>query len=69
MDQSKLAYIYETIRFVLAFTFLYLFNGWFKIDEIIPYGTYIIMSYFVFSLLASFYFVTVDFKQKEVVSI
>ncbi|MFK7000425.1 sterol desaturase family protein [Flavobacterium oreochromis] len=65
MSKNKFAHIYETIRFLFAITILYSFNGWFQINEIIPHGTYIITSYFILSLLVSFYFVTVEFKNEK----
>ncbi|MDI9311461.1 MAG: sterol desaturase family protein [Limnohabitans sp.] len=65
MSKNKFAHIYESIRFLFGITLVYFLGNWFKIDEIVPYGTYIIISYLTLSLLVSFYFVTVEFKQEN----
>lgn len=65
MSKNKFAHIYESIRFIFGIGLIYFLGDWFKIDEIIPYGTYIVISYLTLSLLVSFYFVAVEFKQEN----
>ncbi|QYS91186.1 sterol desaturase family protein [Flavobacterium covae] len=66
MGKNKFAHIYETIRFVFAIVIIYHLNGWFQIDQIIPYGTHIVFGYFLIALFMSFYFVKIEFKQKNI---
>lgn len=65
MDKNKFAYIYEGIRYVFAVIIIYFTGSWFKIDDLIPYGTIIVMTYFTLSLLISIYFGTVEFKETQ----
>lgn len=65
MDKNKYAIIYEGIRYAFAIAIVYLTGSWFKIDDVIPHGTIIVMSYLTLSLLISIYFVTVEFKETQ----
>lgn len=65
MDKSKFAFIYEGIRFAFAVTVVSISGSWFKIDDVIPNGTYIVMGYLAVSLLISIYFVTTEFKESQ----
>ena len=65
MDKNKYAFVYEGIRYVFAIAIVYLTGSWFKIDDVIPYGTIIVMGYLTLCLLISIYFVTVEFKETE----
>lgn len=65
MDKNKFAYIYEGIRYVFAVIIIYFTGSWFKIDDLIPYGTIIVMAYFTLSLLVSIYFGTIEFKETQ----
>lgn len=65
MDKNKYAFVYEGIRYVFAIAIVYLTGSWFKIDDVIPYGTIIVMSYLTLCLLISIYFVTVEFKETQ----
>lgn len=65
MDKSKFAFIYEGIRFAFAVTVVSISGSWFKIDDVIPNGTYIVMGCLAVSLLISIYFVTTEFKESQ----
>ena len=65
MDKSRFAFIYEGIRFAFAVTVVSISGSWFKIDDVIPNGTYILMGYLTVSLLISIYFVTTEFKESQ----
>ncbi|SHJ09003.1 sterol desaturase family protein [Flavobacterium terrae] len=65
MDKNKYAFVYEGIRYAFAIAIVYLTGSWFKIDDLIPYGTIIVMSYLTLCLLISIYFVTVEFKETQ----
>lgn len=55
MDLKWYALVTETIRFGLGFSFIYTHQGWFGIDQLIPFGTIIIGSYLLTSLLVTTY--------------
>ena len=65
MDKNRLAFIYESIRYVFAIVIVTLTGSWFKIDELIPFGTYIVIGYLTISMLVSIYFVTLEFKSEN----
>ncbi len=65
MDKNKFSFVWETIRFAFAVAIVLFYDGWFGIDSVIPFGTYIIMGYMVFSLAMSIYFVTMEFKTEN----
>lgn len=65
MDKNKFAYIYEGIRYIFAAIIVYFTGSWFKIDDLIPYGTTIVMTYFTLSFVISIYFGTVAFKETQ----
>lgn len=65
MDKNKFAYIYEGIRYIFAAIIVYFTGSWFKIDDLIPYGTIIVMTYFTLSFVISIYFGTVAFKETQ----
>ena len=62
MDKNRYAWIFETIRFSFGALLIYQFGNWFGIDELIPFGTQIVTFFFILSLLGSFYFTQVEFK-------
>ena len=49
MDKNKYAVLTEFIKLTFGFFLIYLWNGWFGIDEILPYGTYLVVFYLVLS--------------------
>lgn len=65
MDKNKYAFVWEGIRFSYAVALIQYLGSWFEIDQIIPYGTYIVLFYFIISLAVCLYFVLVEFKAES----
>lgn len=65
MDKNKYAFVWEGIRFSYAVALIQYLGSWFEIDQIIPYGTYIVLFYFIVSLAVCLYFVLVEFKAES----
>lgn len=62
MDRSKYAWLTELLRLSYALIIINLYNGWFYLDNYIPYGTTITIAYFVFSAIISLAFKHLEFK-------
>ncbi|MGB1206536.1 MAG: sterol desaturase family protein [Chitinophagales bacterium] len=58
MDKNKYAILTEAIKIAFGFSLIYLWNGWFGIDEILPNGTHIVVLYFITSFAMSILFST-----------
>jgi alkylglycerol monooxygenase len=57
MDRNPLAIFWETTRVALGFSFLYLQQDWFGIQDQVPGAVTLIMVYLFFSLVATAWFV------------
>lgn len=62
MDKSKYAHLWEGFRFIYAAALVTYLGSWFQIDQLIPFGTYIVLGYLAISLAVSIYFVASEFK-------
>lgn len=60
MDRTILAPIAESIKFVLGFLIMYTTGTWMKLADLIPFSNVIVASYFIISILLTFYFVYVE---------
>ena len=62
MDKSKFSIYWETLRFLFAIGILVYFGDWFGLSTILPMGTFLIITYLLFSLGMSIYFRLFEFK-------
>lgn len=62
MDKSRYAWLFELVRLFLAFGVISFYGGWFTLDNFLPYGTTIVLAYFVFSAAVSVAFEYFEFK-------
>lgn len=62
MDKSKFSIYWETLRFLFAIGILVYFGDWFGLSTILPIGTFLIITYLLFSLGMSIYFRLFEFK-------
>lgn len=62
MDKSKFSIYWETLRFLFAIGILVYFGDWFGLSTILPMGTFLIITYLLFSLGMSIYFRFFEFK-------
>ncbi len=65
MDKNPKSWVFETLRFALGLVLLYTMNGWFKMDEFMPYASPIVLIYLTISWLMSFYFTQFEFKNEN----
>jgi alkylglycerol monooxygenase len=64
MDRSKLSIPFEIVKIVLGLGLIYQLGDWFGLDEIIPFGTALIVIYLIISLSLNIYFLN---ENKELV--
>ena len=62
MDNSKLAVGAEIVKIGLGSSLIYALNGWYGIDQMVTFGTPLIVFYLFISLLITLYF---SFSNKE----
>lgn len=67
MDTNKYAMLWETIRFTYGIGVVVTLGNWFQIDQLIPYGTYLVMAFISLSFFGTLYFVSTDFKSEKLV--
>ena len=65
MDTNKFAMLWETIRFTYGIGVVVTLGNWFQIDQLIPYGTYLVMAFISISFFGTLYFVSTDFKSEK----
>lgn len=65
MDTNKYAVIWETIRFAIGIAIIFSFGNWFEIDQLIPFGTYIVIAFISSSFLGTLLFVGTNFKSEK----
>ena len=65
MDTRKFSVFWETIRCILGIGIIFSFGDWFGLNSIIPVGNYILIGYFIMSLLINIYFVLYGFQTKS----
>ena len=67
MDTRKISIFWESIRFIFGIGIISFFGDWFGMNQLFPYANYIIIGYLTLSLIASIYFVSVNFEKETVV--
>ncbi len=65
MDTNKYAMLWETIRFTYGIGVVVALGDWFQIDQLNPYGTYLVMAFISISFFGTLYFVSTDFKSEK----
>ncbi len=65
MDTNKFSLFWESIRFIFGIGIITYLGNWFEIDAMIPFGTYLILTYLTLSLFTNIYFVTYGFKSEK----
>ena len=65
MDKNKYAIFWESLRFTTAIAIIVYYGDWFGLLQAFSLSNYIIISYLILSLLATIYFVTIDFKNQK----
>ncbi|MGH2664303.1 sterol desaturase family protein [Flavobacterium sp.] len=65
MDKNKFSFLWEIIRYIFAIGIITYYGDWFGLNTVIPFGTYIVMTYLTLSLAVSIYFVTFEFRSQN----
>ncbi len=65
MDRSPYAGLTELVKFGLGLYLIYYMGGWFGIDNMLPYGSFIILGYLILSLCITLYYVFSDLKTER----
>ena len=56
MDHSKISIPFEIIKIILGLGLIYQLGDWFGVNELIPFGTALIVIYLIISLSLNIYF-------------
>ena len=56
MDRDKHGRWIEIARSFLGLGYIYILDGWFFMDDLIPFGTILIVAYFISTIIGSIYF-------------
>lgn len=56
MDHSLIALPFEAAKLILGFGLIYTLDGWYGLDNVMPFGTIVMSAYLILSLVLSFYF-------------
>ena len=63
MDRKPAAVFTESIKSVFGLAIIWFYGSWFSIENLLPFGTYFMMFYHVFSVLAVVWFVKFEINQ------
>ncbi|MFV5693460.1 sterol desaturase family protein [Flavobacterium sp. LT1R49] len=66
MDARKISIFWEILRFAFGIAIIAYFGDWFSMNQLYPYANYIIIGYLTLSLIATVYFVSVNFEKETV---
>ena len=69
MDNRKISVFWETIKFLFGLGIIFWFGDWFGLKIFSGIGNYMLISYFLVSLLITIYFVEIDFKKQKTILI
>jgi hypothetical protein len=64
MDERKTSIVWESIRFLFSIGIFVYFRNWFGVT--IPFVNYVIMGYFLLSLVVNIYFISINFEKKTI---
>lgn len=65
MDRHIMALLFEVFKLVFGLLLVYQFDGWFGIDQLLAWGTGLVMVYMTLSLFMTLYFLFVSPKQRS----
>lgn len=66
MDTRKFSLLWEALRFIFGISIIGYLGDWFGINQHFSYANYLIISYLIFSLLVTIYFVSVNFEKDKI---
>ena len=69
MDKSRHAWWLEAVKSAIGIAIIIVQGGWFLIDELIPYGDWLVGCYFVLSAAMVYYFTTFEIHQNASLSL
>ncbi|MFV7234811.1 sterol desaturase family protein [Flavobacterium sp. ZB4R12] len=66
MDARKISILWEILRFAFGIAIIAYLGDWFSMNQLFPLANYIIIGYLTLSLIATIYFVSVNFEKEKV---
>ncbi len=66
MDKNKWALLFESIKLIYGLGLIYAFDSWFNLDDLIPFGTYLVIIYLAFSWFVTLYFTLIEFNNEKI---
>ena len=63
MDKDKYAWLFEIVRCIIAIIIINYYGAWFTLDNFLPFGTTMVMLYFILSAAVSIAFEILEFKR------
>ena len=68
MDTRKFSVFWESFRFAFSIGILFYYGDWFGLNSLLSIGNYVLISYFLFSLLMTIYLVQIEFMKPVLVN-
>ena len=65
MDKSRYAWLFELVRLCGAVAIISFYNGWFTLNNFLPYGTNIVLIYLILSTIVSLAFEYIEFRTEN----
>ena len=62
MDRKEYASVIEAVRAIAGISLIFVTGDWFGINIYFPYGSVLMIGYFVLTLIAGFYFTYIEQK-------
>ena len=67
MDTRKIAVFWESMRFVFGIGLIFYLSDWFGMNQLVPFASYVMVSYLVLSLIVTIYFVISNFEKETMI--
>ncbi|MFV8335893.1 sterol desaturase family protein [Flavobacterium sp. RSP29] len=67
MDTRKIAAFWESMRFVFGIGLIFYLSDWFGMNQLVPFASYVMVSYLVLSLIVTIYFVISNFEKETMI--
>jgi hypothetical protein len=65
MDRSSYAFIIELVRSIAGILLIFFTGDWFGLNQIVPNGQLIMVSYFLITAAGGFYFTYIEKNEAE----
>ena len=69
MDRKNYALFWESTRLIFGLGIINYYGDWFGLNRFISWGNYLVIGYFILSLLVNIFFVTVEFRASKTINV